>query len=200
MSRLYLEFGWQIPGQIAALRSFLTLCHDKEDSLLPRRTRDLGSILGKSGGEWHHVPLSSASASKSKMAPRGVVEGQVGRWVPDTLWHVCAKSPVMSGLDSAHFVGEGLTWQAGRDANDHFLHHFFSFFFGLFLFHESQRLAGESCLSIHGCKAGCLAHLWLDGVVIDRFLRLSWQSTCKQIDKVKVDTFEMLEVWWKWES
>lgn len=65
---------------------------------------------------------------KSKMAPRGAVEGQVGRWVPDTLWHVCAKSPIMSGLDSVHFVGEGLTWQVGRDANDHFLHLFFFFF------------------------------------------------------------------------
>lgn len=87
-------------------------------------------------------PLSSARASKSKMAPRGVVEGQVGRWVPDTLWHVCAKLPVMSGLDSVHFVGEGLTWQVGRDANDHFL----------LLFFSSMNAKG---------KTGCLAHLWV---------------------------------------
>lgn len=49
MSRLYFKFGWQIPGQIATLRSFLTMCHDKEDSLLPRRTRDSGSIFGGGG-------------------------------------------------------------------------------------------------------------------------------------------------------
>lgn len=80
MSRLYLKFGLQIPGQIATLRSFLTMCHDKEDSLLPRRTRDIGVYFGGTGrGTAPCPPLSSARASKSKMAPRGVVEGQVGR-------------------------------------------------------------------------------------------------------------------------
>lgn len=129
---------------------------------------------------------------KSKMAPRGAVEGQVGRWVPDTLWHVCAKSPIMSGLDSVHFVGEGLTWQVGRDANDHFLHLFFFFFPTLFL-HESQRLAGKSCLSIHGCKTRMPGPVFgrVDGLVIDTFLWLNWQRTCKQIDEVKVNTSEI---------
>lgn len=90
------------------------------------------------------------------MAPHSVVEGQVGRWVLDTLWHVRAKSPVMSGLDSVHFVSEGLTWQVGINANDHFLHLFFFWWF-----HESQKLTGKSCLSIHGSKTGCLVHLWV---------------------------------------
>lgn len=73
MSRLYFKFGWQIPGQIATLRSFLTMCHDKEDSLLPRRTRDSGSIFGggrigaESGTTAPHPPLlSSASVSKKQ--------------------------------------------------------------------------------------------------------------------------------------
>lgn len=50
MSRLYLKFGLQIPGQIATLRSFLTMCHDKEDSLLPKRTRDIGVYFGGGTG------------------------------------------------------------------------------------------------------------------------------------------------------
>lgn len=126
MSHLYLKFGSSIPGQIATLHSFLTMCHDKEGSLLPRRTWDTGSILGgdQEGSSTMPPTPSSARVSKSKMAPCGVVEGQVGWWVPDTLWHVCTKSPVMPGFDSVRFVGEGLTWQVGRDANDHFLLHF----------------------------------------------------------------------------
>lgn len=38
----------------------------------------------------------------------------------------------------------------------------FFFFFFLGLIHESQKLTGESCLSIHGSKTGCLVHLWVD--------------------------------------
>lgn len=172
------------------------MCHDKEDSLLPRRTRDSGVYfrgIGRGNGTMSssHQPVQS----KSKMAPHGVVEGQVGRWVPDTLWHVHAKSPVMSEFDSVHFVGEDLTWQVGRDANDHFLCLLFFFFW----FHESQRLAGESYLSIHDCKTGLPGPFLgrIDGLVIDRFL---WKTTCKQIGKVKVSVFAILEVWWKWES
>lgn len=49
MSRLHLKFGWQIPGQIATLHSSLAVCHDNEDSLLQRRTQDLGVYFGLRG-------------------------------------------------------------------------------------------------------------------------------------------------------
>lgn len=159
-------------------------------------TRRRGSILGESREERHHAPLSSVRASKSKMAPRGVVEGQVGRWVPDTLWHVCTKSPIMSGLDTVHFVGEGLTWQVGRDANDHFLRLYFLFFC-------SMKAKGWQAKVAKAFSAVTLdvwpLFGWVDGLVTDRFLWLNWQSTCKQIDEGKVNMFEILEVWWKWE-
>lgn len=97
-------------------------------------------------------PLSSAS-----MAPCGVVGGQVGRWFPDTLWHV------KSGLDIIHFVGEGLTWRHGRDAN--------GYFFPRFLGGVLKRLAGEDYLSIQRCQTGlrepslgALIDVWLTDI------------------------------------
>lgn len=37
----------------------------------------------------------------------------------------------------------------------------------------------------------------VDGLVIDRFLGLNWQRTCKQTDEVRVGASEMFGVWWK---
>lgn len=70
---------------------------------------------------------------------------------------------------------------------------FFFFFFSTLFLHESQRLAGKSCLSIHGCKTRMPGPVFgrVDGLVIDTFLWLNWQRTCKQIDEVKVNTSEI---------
>lgn len=197
MSRLYFKFGWQIPGQIATLRSFLTMCHDKEDSLLPRRTRDSGSIFGgggNRGGERHHrAPLlSSASVSKKQDGTprrRWRTGGEMSSWhtlacVRKIAHHVRAwqRSFCRRGFD---LTG----WQRCKWS---FPAPFFFFFPTLFL-HESQRLAGKSCLSIHGCETRMPGPVFgrVDGLVIDTFLWLNWQRTCKQIDEVKVNTSEI---------
>ena len=195
MSRLYFKFGWQIPGQIATLRSFLTMCHDKEDSLLPRRTRDSGSIFGGGTGA-ESPPPSSASVSKKRDGTprrRWRTGGEMSSWhtlacVRKIAHHVRAWQRSFCRREFDLTGWQRCKWSFPAPF----------FFFTLFL-HESQRLAGNSCLSIHGCKTRMPGPVFgrVDGLVIDTFLWLNWQRTCKQIDDVKVNMSEIWEVWRK---
>jgi len=122
MSHLHLKFGYL--GRLLLCVAFWQ-CVVTEKTQSCQEGHDTRGYFGVR----HCAPLSSVRANKSKMAPYCVVEGQMGRWVPDTLWHVCVKSLIMSAFDSVHFGGEGLTWQVSRDANDNFLRLLFSFWF-----------------------------------------------------------------------
>ena len=100
MSRLHLKFGWQIPGQIATLRCFLTMCHDKEDSLLPRRTRDVGSIFGGESGRGNGTVSSSHQRErvKARWHPVALLKD---RWGDEflTQFGMCAQNrPSCQGL------------------------------------------------------------------------------------------------------
>lgn len=156
MSRLYFKFGLQLPGQIAAFCSSPTMCHDKERLAAAKKDmRDTRSILrysGKGNGATL-LPRSSMRASKSKMAPCGAVDGQVRRWVPDTLWHV------RSWQRSFCRRGFGLTgWQRCK----------WSFCAPFLVPRKPKGWKAKSCLSIQGLwgwmcsrSSGGLTDLWL---------------------------------------
>lgn len=188
----------------------LLLCVASWQCVMTRKTRccqeghgTRGLFLGggNRGGERHHrAPplLSSASVSKKQDGTprrRWRTGGEMSSWhtlacVRKIAHHVRAwqRSFCRRGFD---LTG----WQRCKWS---FPAPFFFFFPTLFL-HESQRLAGKSCLSIHGCKTRMPGPVFgrVDGLVIDTFLWLNWQRTCKQIDEVKVNTSEIWEVWRK---
>lgn len=66
-----------------------------------------GLFWGKRGGEPRHARLPSVRGNESKMAPCCFAEGQVGRRIPDTVWHVSVKSLIMSAFDSIHLESVG---------------------------------------------------------------------------------------------
>lgn len=154
MSRLYLEFGWQIPGQIATLRSFLTMCHDKEDSVLPREDTRLGVYFGGIGrGTAPCPPLVSPARVKARWHPAVVLKD---RWGDEFLTHydMCAQNrPSCQGLTA--FILSVRVW-LDRLAEMQMIISC-SFFFLFFL--DPRKPKVGSCLSIHGCKTGCLARL-----------------------------------------
>lgn len=114
MSRLYFKFGLQLPGQIVAFCSSPTMCHDKERLAAAKKDmRDTRSILRYSGKAPRPSPAHQWELVKARWHPVALL---TDRWGDEFLTHFGT-----SGLDSVHFVGEGLAWQVGRDANDHFL-------------------------------------------------------------------------------
>lgn len=155
-----------------------------------------GSILGESGGGTVPCPpLISQCRVKARWHPMVLLKD---RWGDEFLTHfgMCTQNrPSCQSLTA--FILSVRIWLDRLAEMQMIISCAFFFFF--FWFHESQRLAGESYLSIHDCKTGLPGPFLgrIDGLVIDRFL---WKTTCKQIGKVKVSVFAILEVWWKWES